>query len=248
MRLFHGDALAVMTDIEPGSVDMVLCDPPYGTTRNLWDSVIDLAQMWALLARCCKPTAAKVFTAAQPFTSVLVYSNLSEFRHSWVWEKNKATGHLNCKHSPMKAHEDVLMFAAKRPIYHPQMTVGHRPGNYARSTHQSRNYGKQTPTEYGGQTTRYPRSVLQFPIINNDDPEKWHPTQKPVALMEYLIRTYTNPGDTVLDFAMGSGTTGAAALRLGREFIGIEIEKEYFDKAEARCLDAAGGRFAAGTV
>lgn len=234
LDLYLGDCLDILPILPEGSADLVLCDPPYQTTQNKWDSVIDPPALWRELKRVVKPTAALVFTAKQPFTSVLITSNLKEFHCEWVWNKNKVSGHLNAKRRPMRSHEDVVVFAAKQPVYNPQMTTGHKPGNYAKRARQSTNYGAAASTEYGGATTRYPRSVIEIPVINNDDPEKWHPTQKPVALMEYLIATYSNPGDTVLDFAMGSGTTGVAALRLGRNFIGIEKEPEYYSKAHTR--------------
>lgn len=233
-HLMLGDCLDRMREIPDASVDMVLADLPYGTTQNKWDSVIPPEPLWHEYWRICK--GAVVLTATQPFSSALVMSQPSAFRHEWVWEKNKATGHLNASRAPLRAHEVALVFAQKAPSYTPQMTVGHPPANSVpRRGHNSPNYGQQKPSAaYGGATTRYPRSVLQFPIVNNNDPEKVHPTQKPVALFEYLIRTYTNPGDLVLDNTMGSGTTGVACVNTGRRFIGIERDPGYFEIAEKR--------------
>jgi site-specific DNA-methyltransferase (adenine-specific) len=227
------DALAVLAD---SSIDMVLADPPYGTTQCKWDAVIPFMPMWEQLLRVAKPNAAIVMTACQPFTSALVMSAPNLFRYSWVWYKNKASGHLNAKKMPLRAHEDVLVFYRKLPVYNPQHTTGHKPGNHAVRRTSSKLYGAQTQTSYGGAKTRYPRTVLDVPVVNNDGTGegRQHPTQKPVALMEYMVRTYTNEGDVVLDFAMGSGTTGVACANLGREFIGVEKDVAYFEVARTR--------------
>lgn len=240
--LYAGDALQVMAGIPAKSVDAVICDPPYGSTRNAWDQVIPFDDMWKEVWRVCK--GAVVFTCIQPFTSALVMSQVKKFRHEWVWEKNKATGHLNAKKAPMRAHESVVVFSEGPCPYYPQMTDGHEPGNFAVRRTYTSNYGSQRPTEYGGSTLRYPRSVQQFDIINNDDPEKVHPTQKPVELFEYLVKTYSLPGETVLDFSMGSGTTGVACRRTGREFIGIDLSNKYVEIASGRILGDAGPLFA----
>lgn len=232
VELIEGDCLSVLATLPADSVDLVLVDLPYGQTQNKWDTVIPFIPMWAEIWRVC--TGAAVFTAMQPFSSALVMSQPMYFKHEWVWEKNKATGHLNAKRSPMRAHELVLCFAARGFQYNPQMTEGHKPGNYAVRRTYTPNYGAQTPTEYGGQTVRYPRSVQQFDVVNNDSPEREHPTQKPVPLMEYLIRTYSSEGQTVLDFCMGSGTTGVACQNTGRNFIGVESDRRYFDIAARR--------------
>ena len=232
-----GDCLELMKELPDNSVDLILCDLPYGTTQNKWDSVIDLEALWAEYKRICRGTI--VLTASQPFTSALVMSNPAWFRHEWVWEKNKASGHLNAKRRPMRAHEDVLVFSKSAPLYTPQMTAGHRPGNYAKRGRQSTCYGAAASTEYGGTTLRYPRSVQRFNVVNNDDACRAHPTQKPIELMEYMIRTYTNPGDVVLDNCMGSGTTGVACMNTGRRFIGMELDEGYFEIAKKRIEDAA---------
>lgn len=232
IELIEGDAIACMQLLDAGSVGLVLVDLPYGQTQNEWDKQIPFEPMWAEIWRVC--TGAAVFTAKQPFSSALVMSQVRYFKHEWVWEKNKATGHLNAKKAPMQAHETVQVFAARGMVYNPQMTDGHKPGNYAMRRTYTPNYGAQRPTEYGGSTLRYPRSVQRFDVVNNDSPDRKHPTQKPVELMAYLIETYSNPGETVLDFCMGSGTTGVAAEMTGRNFIGIERDAAYFTVAERR--------------
>lgn len=222
-----GDCLTVMDGIADGSVDLVLADLPYGTTRNKWDSIIDLDAMWEQLARVAKADAAFVFTAQMPFTAVLWASNPKWFRHHWIWEKTSATGHLNARHSPMKAHEDVLVFARSRPTYNPQMTHGHpRKQSMARSQKRDRpagSYNDFGPSDYDS-TSRYPRSVQTFP----HDRQKLalHRTQKPQALIEYLIRTYSNPGELILDPTSGSGTAGVAAAAAGRRAILIEQDEQ----------------------
>lgn len=242
-QLMQGDCIQRMAELPAASVDLVLCDPPYGTTQNAWDAAIPFVDMWAAIDRVLRPGGAVVLTACQPFSSALVMSRPSWFRHEWVWHKNKASGHLNAKRAPMRAHELVLVFAAAAPSYTPQMTIGHRPGNYAKRGKQSTNYGSADSTVYGGSTVRYPRSVQDFPVVNNDDSEKTHPTQKPVDLMEYLTRTYSQPGDTVLDFTMGSGTTGVACAKTGRKFIGIEQDELHFSTANARIAVAYASEF-----
>src|SRR4051812_45258582 len=192
-----------MTGLQSDSIDMVLSDVPYGQTQNAWDKPIPFEPMWEQLRRVAKPNAAIVLMAAQPFASKLICSNLTDFRYDLIWSKNKPTGFLNAKKQPLRSHEYLLVFYRKPPFYEPQMTSGHKPGNYARRTKHSTNYGAQTPTEYDGSTERYPTSVIPIPIINNDDPDKVHPTQKPVDLMAWAIRSYSARGDTVLDIAAG---------------------------------------------
>jgi len=222
VELIEGDCLEVMRDIPDASIDMVLCDLPYGTTRNKWDSVLPLDQLWAAYWRICR--GAVVLTASQPFTSTLVMSAPSAFRYSWVWRKSEATGHLNARRMPMKIHEDILVFAKNPAPYNPQGLV--RYGKVTKRGSNGSNFGV-SGTENFQEFTNYPRSVLEFA----GDKGVVHPTQKPVALMEYLIRTYTNEGDTVLDNTMGSGTTGVACANTGRNFIGIEKDAGYFDIA-----------------
>lgn len=234
--IHHGDCIDVMAGLAAGSVDLVLSDVPYGQTQNAWDKPIPFAPMWEQLHRVTKPTAAVILMAAQPFASRLICSNERDFRYDLIWHKNKPTGFLNAKKQPLRIHEHILVFYRKPPFYEPQMTTGHKPGNYARQVKHSANYGAQTPTEYGGSTERYPTSVIPIPIINNDDPEKQHPTQKPVDLMSWLIRSYSAPGEMVLDIAAGSGTTAIAAIREGRRCVCIESNPEYFNAAERRIL------------
>ena len=228
-RLMFGDCLERMKEIPSGSVDLVLTDPPYQTTQNSWDSMIDLEEMWIQLDRICKPNTAKLMFAQTPFDKVLGCSNLKELKYEWILEKTTATGHLNAKKMPMKAHENILVFYDKLPTYNPQKTTGHKPANsYTKHQDDGSNYGEtKVGISGGGQTDRYPRSVQVF----KTDKQKvsLHPTQKPVALLEYLIKTYTNDGETVLDFTAGSFSTGVACLNTNRKFIGIEMEEKYFD-------------------
>ena len=238
-ELLLGDCLERMAQIADGSVDLVLTDPPYGTTACAWDAVIPFEPMWSAVRRVLKPSGAAVFTASQPYTSALVMSNPREFRYSLVWEKTTATGHLNASKMPMRAHEDILVFYRKQPTYNPQMTHGHVrkvARNVDRATKLSDCYGDQAGITSYDSTSRYPRSV----IVTSTDKQvsALHPTQKPVALMEYLIRTYTEHGQTVLDFTMGSGTTGVACVNTGRDFIGIENNQNYFELAQGRIAEA----------
>lgn len=228
--LMHGDCLERMKEIPDGCIDMVLCDPPYGTTQCRWDSIIDLGLMWKQLKRVTKTNGAIVMTAAQPFTSVLVSSNLKMFKYDWCWQKPKGTGHLNAKKQPMRDKEDILVFYTKQCTYNPQMTEG-APYDEKSGKAQFAGYGKDKRIGNKNNGGRYPKQVQQFGVVERNTV---HPTQKPVALMEYLIKTYTNEGDTVLDFTMGSGTTGVAANNLGRYFFGIEMDDKYFQIASER--------------
>lgn len=237
----QGNCLDLMSRIYDKSVDMIFCDLPYGTTRNAWDSILSLDILWAHYERVIKDNGAIVLTAAAPFDKVLGVSNLALFRYQWIWNKNKSTGHLNARKMPLRAHELVLVFYKKPPEYNPQMTDGHKPKNRVNLRDLSeaeltnlRNYGpaKRIATP-GGTTVRYPRDVLNIPVHNNDCLDKWHPTQKPVELAEYMIRTYTTEGAVILDNCMGSGSTGIAALNTNRGFIGIELDKGYYKKANA---------------
>lgn len=238
----QGDCLERMKEIADGSVDMVLTDPPYGTTACAWDSIIPLDQMWAALKRITKKNGAVVMTASQPFTSVLVSSNLRDFKYCWVWEKNKITGFANAKRQPLRNYEDVVVFGKTAVFYAPQ---GLKKINLTRKNSKTQGGGtlrndveedtgrgslRSAGKEYTQEFTGYPRQVIKFDC----ETKTVHPTQKPVALMEYLIKTYTNPGETVLDFTMGSGTTGVAAMNLGRRFIGIERDDKYFAIAKER--------------
>lgn len=232
MNLMHGDCLEMMKLIPDGSVDMVLCDLPYGTTQCAWDSVIPFGPLWVEYLRIAKPEAAIVLCAAQPFASMLVASNPKHYKYEWIWEKGNATGFLNAKKQPLRAHESAQVFYRKQPVYNPQMTSGHERKTTKRKTVNSECYGEAVALTQYDSTERYPRSVQFF--SSDKQTASYHPTQKPVALMEYLIRTYTNEGDTVLDNAMGSGTTGIAAINTGRKFIGIERDATYFATARIR--------------
>jgi len=240
MNLFNDDMFNILGNIEPQSVDLLLTDFPYGTlnkSRNQWDRIIDYERFWDLVDIICKPNAAIVSTAAQPFTSVLISTNYRDFKYCLVWEKSKATGYLNAKKQPMRAHEDIVVFYKKQPTYNPQMTVG-KPYDKGTAVRDAEQYGKQTKAVHvkNEEGTRYPRSVLYFKTA--EDEGKLHPTQKPIALYEYLIRTYSNEGDTILDPCMGSGTTGVAAINTNRNFIGIEREQKYFMIAKERIESA----------
>lgn len=235
--LMHGDCLELMGGIADQSIDLILCDLPYETTRNEWDFMVHLPAMWAHYKRICR--GAIVLTSQTPFDKVLGASNLQMLRYEWIWEKGNATGHLNANKMPMKAHENVLIFYDRMPTYNPQKTTGHPRKTALREVNakQSSNYGRvENKTPYDS-TERYPRSVLFF--SSDKQRSKLHPTQKPLAMMEYFVRTYSNPGDTVLDNCMGSGTTGVACLNLGRCFIGIEKNREYFEIAQQRILSAS---------
>lgn len=235
--LYLGDCLQEMKRIPDASVDLILCDLPYGTTACTWDSVIPFEPLWEQYRRVAKPNAVIVLTASQPFTSALVASNLDWFKYELIWEKSKATHHALCKTRPMKAHENILVFYAKQPTYNPQMGTGapYKGRKNIKKTDEWQIGGSGT-TRYDSDGTRYPRSVRYE--VSGDRGTRFHPTQKPVALMEYLIRTYTNEGATVLDNCMGSGTTGVACVRTGRRFIGIEREVKYYVIAAQRIAQA----------
>ena len=221
-----------MRTINDGSIDMVLTDPPYGTTACKWDSVVPLEPMWEQLKRITKPSGAIVMTASQPFTTTLIASNMKMFKYCWVWEKTMATGGLLAKFRPLKAHEDVAVFnVSKQTTYNQQRGKGEAykrtEGNKTDSIIGDKEGGYITESAGG----RCPRSVVK---IANPNSGSLHPTQKPVALMEYLIKTYTNEGETVLDFTMGSGTTGVACANLNRDFIGVELDEKYYAIAKER--------------
>lgn len=245
--LHLGDCLDYMRGMNAGSVDAIITDLPYGTTACPWDEVISFGPMWEQVKRVLKPTGAFVTTASQPFTSLLISSNLKMFRYCWVWEKTLATGYLNANRAPMKAHEDVVVFSLNGHKYNPQKSKN-KPYRATRGAVG----GIIRDKSVGGYVTensgdRFPRSVIQFNSADNPV----HPTQKPTALYEYLIKTYTDEGDTVLDFVMGSGTTGEACMNTGRNFIGVEkfplndrpidetMNPNYFYPAERRIKDAA---------
>lgn len=218
-----GDCLELMKNIPDKSVDMILCDLPYGTTACKWDIVIPFESLWQQYKRIIKNNSAIVLFGSEPFSSKLRMSNLKMYKYDWIWEKEQGSNFLNCKLQPYKVHENILVFSDGKCLYNPQMTKG-KPyisgkGDSGEVT------GKVTKIQTRNTGTRYPRSVQKF---TTEKRSSVHPTQKPVALLEYLIRTYTNPGDTVLDNCMGSGSTGVACIRTKRNFIGFEKDKNYF--------------------
>lgn len=234
-QVYEGDCIDLLADLAENSVDMVLCDLPYGTTQCKWDTPLDLNALWDHYRRVVKPSGAIVLFAQTPFDKVLGASNLQDLKYEWIWEKTHATGHLNAKKMPMKAHENILVFYRQLPTYNPQKTTGHPPTNHNIRRISTQNntalYGKATQELVsGGLTDRYPRSVQTFKkdVQTSKDKPWMHPTQKPLALCEYLIQTYTNEGDTVLDNCAGSGSTLIAALNLKRRFVGIEKDTRYF--------------------
>jgi site-specific DNA-methyltransferase (adenine-specific) len=216
-----------MKSIPDKSIDAIICDLPYGTTQNKWDSVIPLDLLWHQYKRICK--GAIVLTAQTPFDKVLGASNISMLKYEWIWEKSKATGHLNAKKMPMKSHENVIVFYENLPTYNPQGLIKKEIPTIRKGGNNGTNYGlsnKDAIQEY----ENYPKSILKIA----SEGKTIHPTQKPVELMEYFVKTYTNQGDTVLDNCMGSGTTGVACKNLGRKFIGIEQDSHYFEIAKNR--------------
>ena len=233
-----GDTFDGMATLPAASVDMILCDLPYGTTQNKWDCVLPLDRLWAEYWRVCKPNAAVVLTAAQPFTSVLVCSQLSRFKYEWIWRKTRPTGQLNAKREPLRDKEDILIFYRKSPVYNPQMTIGtpNHVNEKPKVKSASANWGAQYEIVEQKTNEKYPRAVLDFTSLNPTT--QIHPTQKPEALWQYLIRTYTNPGDLVLDNTAGSGTTAVAAQATGRRWVCIERDEEYSAKAMLRIAGA----------
>jgi DNA modification methylase len=240
IKLMFGDCLERMKELDSGSIDMILTDPPYGTTACKWDSIIPLAPMWEQLKRIIRPNGAIVMTASQPFTSVLVCSNLNGFKYCWGWDKVLPRGHLNAKKQPLRVLEDICVFYSKQCTYNPQKTTGHKrkiaPRKYSKAGDGSQVYGKEDRNTFYDSDERYPKTLISFSTANQKN--KAHPTQKPVALMKYLIKTYTNEGETVLDFTMGSGTTGVAAVNTRRKFVGIEMNAEYYGISCGRIMDA----------
>ena len=234
--LHLGDCLEVMRTLAPGSVDMVLADLPYGTTACKWDAVIPFEPLWAEYRRVCRPNAAIVLTASQPFTSALVMSNPRWFRHAWIWQKNRAANVLTARFGPMKRHEDILVFGRSAPHYVPQLRKGKPYRGFKSKTAFIGAVNGEHPSVHkdNPEGLLQPITILEYSL----DRGGLHPTQKPVALMEYLIRTYTDEGMTVLDNTMGSGTTGVACVNTGRSFIGIERDPGYFAIAERRIAEA----------
>lgn len=250
VNLIKGDCLEKMKDIPDGSVDAIVCDPPYGTTACKWDSVIPLEPMWKELKRITKHNSAIVLFGSQPFTSVLVSSNLEMYKCSWIWEKERPSNFFAAKFVPLNNLEDILVFSrggtnngTKNPMkYNPQGLI--EINRVSKNSNTGGKIGKEHGTSlndgrlYNQKTTGYPKRTIKF----NQDLQTTHPTQKPVPLMEYLIKTYTNEGETVLDFTMGSGTTGVACVNTNRNFIGIEQDDKYFEIAKNRIEETLKGK------
>ena len=244
INLMKGDCLELMKTIPDGSVDLILTDPPYGTTACKWDSVIDFDLMWAELKRIIKPNGAIVLFGSEPFSSALRMSNINQYRYDWVWVKNHTSGQFNAKRQPLRAYENVHIFYTEQPTYNPQMVERTEDElkrlNYKSNTRVSNNniYGdiKSTDRNRFDHKLKYPKNTItDIKCVFNRSREKVaHPTQKPIELMEYLIKTYTDESETVLDFTMGSGSTGVACVNTNRKFIGIEMDDKYFAIAKER--------------
>ena len=243
-KLYKGDCLEVMDELIEFEVkfDAIITDPPYGTTKNKWDNIIPFDKMWEKMNKLIKPNGAIILFSQGLFTVDLINSNRKDWRYNLIWEKDRPTGFLNAKRMPLRSHEDICVFYKKLPVYNPQFWEGkplHGMGNkYKQNVFTNNNYGNynfstNTSANRTGDTTKYPRSILKF---NRPHPPI-HPTQKPVDLLEYLIKTYTNEGNLVLDFTMGSGSTGVACLNTNRKFIGIELDEKYFNIAIKRLED-----------
>ncbi len=228
IKLYQGDCLEVMRNIPDEFIDMVLCDLPYGHTQNKWDNVIPLDELWEQYNRVIKNNGAIVLNSQQPFTSKLIMSNLKMFKYCWVWSKSQVSNFLNAKKQPLREHEDICVFYKNQCQYNPQMTKGKIQLKNTGGNSSNYNDFKAQPN-YSDKY--YPKSILDFPLPRF---KGGHPTQKPVSLCEYLIKTYTNKGETVLDNCMGSGTTGIACINTSRRFIGIELDETYFNMAEKR--------------
>ena len=248
--LYNGDCLEVMKDIPDHSVDMVLCDLPYGTTACKWDAVIPFEPLWCLYEKVVKPDGAILLFGSEPFSSYLRVSNMDMYKYDWIWHKSSSGSFANAKNAPMKFHENISVFYKKQPVYNPQfqdysesVKEKFKDGSRVNKTNAIGKNNIQDMTSnvcseisYG--RGKYPESVQFFSSVPNCNGGKLHPTQKPVDLLEYLVKTYTNEGDTVLDNCMGSGSTGVACANTGRNFIGIEKEKQYFDIARKRINEA----------
>lgn len=240
IKLYNNDCLEIMNDISDKSIDMILCDLPYGITKCIWDKVIPNNLLWQQYKRIIKDNGTIVLFGIEPFASELRLSNLEMYRYDWIWEKTQATGHLNANKQPLRASENILVFYKKSPTYNPQKTQGHTPVHkytkYLNTQNNTELYGKMSKElSGGGNTDRMPRNVIKF--SSDKQRIKLHPTQKPVALLEYLIKTYTNENEIVLDNCMGSGSTGIACINTNRSFVGIELDKKYFEIAKLRIAE-----------
>lgn len=236
INLQNGDCLELLKAVPENTFDLICADMPYGTTQCKWDTVINLELLWKEINRVAKDNAAIVLFAQTPFDKVLGCSNLPMLRYEWIWEKPAATGFFNAKKMPMKAHENILVFYKKLPVYNFIKTTGHERKTAVRFDHGSEVYGKAVKKTNYDSTDRYPRSVQFF--SSDKQKSRLHPTQKPLSLLEYIVETYSNKGDHVLDFCMGSGTAGVAAVKLGRKFTGMELESKYYQVAHDRICAA----------
>ena len=241
-KIYNEDCLEGMKRIDDKSIDMILCDLPYGTTHNKWDTVIDLELLWKEYNRIIKNNGAIILTAQQPFATALINSNFKNFRYEWIWEKSRVTGFLNANRRPLTAHENILIFYKELPIYNPQKwQIDERFIDKRKKldieNYKQQNYGNHTKTTHKKDDgSRYPQSVLPFSSENTE--KTGHPTQKPVALLEYLIKTYTNEGEIVLDNCIGSGTTAVACINTNRKYIGFELDTNYYEITQNRITEA----------
>jgi len=231
--LQQGDCLELMKDIPDGSVDMILCDLPYGTTKNRWDTIIPFGELWKQYERIINDNGSICLFGQEPFSSVMRLSNLKMYRYDWTWIKDSGTGFLNAHRMPLKNSENISVFYKRIPFYNPQMRTGFKPYSVTQGKNKSSNYGRQTGATTISDGERFPLTTVKF----NRDKDKLHPTQKPVPLLEYLIKTYTHEGETVIDNCMGSGSTGVACVNTGRNFIGMELDEKYFKIAEQRIME-----------
>lgn len=227
-----GETIETMQGIKTNTVDLILTDLPYGITRNKWDQVIDYEKLWKTYERITKESGTIILFATMNFANELInaahtYSNF-KFKYDLIWSKNKATGFLNAKKQPLRNHELILVFHRSVEYYKPLLTDGHKKSNYAKKVGSGENYGKTKVYAREGTTTRYPKSILKYNVVNNDDPKRIHPTQKPIQLLEWLIESYSKKDELVLDNTMGSGSTIIAAINKNRKYIGIEKENKYF--------------------
>lgn len=229
----QGDCLELIKELPNESIDMILCDLPYGATQNKWDSVIPLELLWKEYQRVAKQNSAIVLTSQGLFTAQLILSNPKLYKYKWVWEKSKPTNFLNAKKQPLRKHEDVCVFYKKQPVYHPQMTKGEPYDKGVRKDQRTGSYGKFHPAHIKSSGDRYPVDVVYFKTAESEG-DVIHPTQKPIAMLEYFIKTYTNENDVVLDNCMGSGSTGVACINTNRRFIGYELDENYFNIAKER--------------
>lgn len=239
-NLYLGDCIDKMKNIPDESIDLVLTDPPYGTTACPWDEIVPFDKMWEQLKRITKPKSAIVLFGSQPFTSSLIMSNPKMFRYEWIWVKNTQTGMMSAGKMPMKKHENILVFYKNQPVFNETKVLG----SFISQNHSKKGYGYKNKTSslynvdgnvsFNWSEFVHTNSILLCNVVGNRDKNKFHPTQKPVPLLEYLIKTYTLENELVLDFTMGSGSTGVAAIKTGRKFIGIEQDKKYFNIAKER--------------